>query len=108
VSRPAFSDSDIRDGITFIGLMKESGLEVRTDPREYHRPEGRKRQRCSAIAIGSHLDTVPNGGKYDGALGVIAALECVQALEEGGFEPAIRSRSLFSSTRKAGSSEAGV
>src|SRR6185437_14391285 len=32
------------------------------------------------IALGSHTDTVPDGGKYDGALGVLAALGCVDAL----------------------------
>ncbi|MBP1767224.1 MAG: amidase, hydantoinase/carbamoylase family [Candidatus Aminicenantes bacterium] len=87
VSRPAFSDSDIRGRNYVIGLMKESGLEVRTDPAGniIGRRAGKDKD-APPIAIGSHLDTVPNGGKYDGALGVIAALECVQALEEGGFE----------------------
>ncbi len=37
------------------------------------------------IALGSHTDTVPQGGRYDGALGVLAALACVRALHEAGL-----------------------
>ncbi|MHC4800479.1 MAG: hydantoinase/carbamoylase family amidase, partial [Planctomycetota bacterium] len=37
-----------------------------------------------SIAFGSHTDTVPNGGRFDGALGVLAALACVRALYEAG------------------------
>src|ERR671926_64564 len=38
------------------------------------------------IALGSHTDTVPNGGRYDGALGVLAALACVRAIRQEGLE----------------------
>ncbi len=38
-----------------------------------------------AIAFGSHLDTVKNGGLYDGALGVIVGLECLRVLKENGY-----------------------
>ena len=38
------------------------------------------------IAMGSHLDTQPTGGKFDGALGVLAALEALRALVEAGYE----------------------
>jgi N-carbamoyl-L-amino-acid hydrolase len=67
--------------------MKESGLEVRIDAAGniIGRRAGKDKE-AKSILIGSHLDTVPNGGKYDGALGVIAAIECVQALEKGGIE----------------------
>ncbi|MFF2450550.1 Zn-dependent hydrolase [Neobacillus sp. NPDC058068] len=41
----------------------------------------------AAVSFGSHLDTVPEGGLYDGALGVIVGLECLQTLVEHGFEP---------------------
>jgi N-carbamoyl-L-amino-acid hydrolase len=36
------------------------------------------------IALGSHTDTVPDGGRYDGALGVVAALACIRAVDEAG------------------------
>ncbi|MFE4896031.1 Zn-dependent hydrolase [Peribacillus butanolivorans] len=42
-----------------------------------------------AICFGSHLDTVPEGGLYDGALGVIVGLECIQTLIESGYNPEI-------------------
>lgn len=40
-----------------------------------------------ALALGSHIDTVPDGGTYDGAYGVLAALEVVRTLHAGGFVP---------------------
>ncbi|MGB4116765.1 MAG: M20/M25/M40 family metallo-hydrolase, partial [Polaromonas sp.] len=40
-----------------------------------------------AIATGSHLDTVPGGGAYDGALGVVAALGAIEILRETRFQP---------------------
>ena len=42
----------------------------------------------SAVLVGSHLDTVPSGGRFDGALGVLAALEAIRLLKEEGVEPA--------------------
>jgi hydantoinase/carbamoylase family amidase len=42
---------------------------------------------AKAIAVGSHLDTVPTGGRYDGALGVLSGLEAIRLLKERGFEP---------------------
>lgn len=42
-----------------------------------------------SIAFGSHLDTVPSGGLYDGALGVMVGLECLQTLVENGYEDTI-------------------
>ncbi len=41
-----------------------------------------------AVLVGSHLDTVPRGGRFDGALGVLAALEAVRILRRDSFEPA--------------------
>src|SRR5438105_3938130 len=38
------------------------------------------------IAMGSHLDTQPTGGKFDGALGVLAALEALRSLHEAGYD----------------------
>ena len=39
------------------------------------------------MLVGSHLDTVPSGGRFDGALGVVAALHAVRLLKDEGFEP---------------------
>jgi allantoate deiminase len=41
-----------------------------------------------AVAVGSHLDTVPRGGRFDGALGVISGLEAIRRLKASGFIPA--------------------
>ena len=45
-----------------------------------------QRSDVAAIAIGSHLDTQPTGGKFDGALGVLAALEVLRTLADAGYE----------------------
>lgn len=42
-----------------------------------------------AIAFGSHLDTVPEGGLFDGALGVVIGLECLETLIEAGYSPVV-------------------
>jgi N-carbamoyl-L-amino-acid hydrolase len=44
-------------------------------------------QTPGVLACGSHMDTVPHGGAYDGALGVVMALEAVQQLQESGYQP---------------------
>lgn len=45
------------------------------------------KQDLPPVMVGSHLDTVPNGGAFDGALGIITALECVRSWHEEGFRP---------------------
>ena len=60
--------------------MKEAGLEVSVDPAGnlFGRLHGASD--ATEIWTGSHLDTVPQGGRFDGALGVVAALEAVERL----------------------------
>jgi N-carbamoyl-L-amino-acid hydrolase len=83
VSRVAFSDADIQGRDFLRSLMKDAGLKIRTD--EAGNIIGR-REGCNPelppILFGSHSDSVPDGGIYDGALGVLGAIECVQTLEE--------------------------
>ena len=62
------------------GWMREAGLEVEVDP------DGNlvgRSPRAPGIWTGSHLDTVPQGGRYDGALGVVAGLEAVERAGAG-------------------------
>lgn len=83
VSRVAFSKADI-DGREYIKkLMTEAGLDVRTDPAGniIGRREGSD-PRLAAIVFGSHIDSVPGGGNYDGDVGVIGAIEVAQLLHE--------------------------
>jgi ureidoglycolate amidohydrolase len=41
----------------------------------------------AAVATGSHIDAVPNAGKYDGVVGVLAALEAIRGLQRAGLKP---------------------
>ena len=81
--RLAYSPADIQGREYAMGLMRQAGLEVRLDPAGniIGRRTGSD-PNLSAIALGSHTDTVPNGGKYDGALGVLGAIEVAQTLAE--------------------------
>lgn len=87
VSRPAFSEAEKAATETVAGWMKEAGLAVRRDAvgNLFGRLEGRRPG--PAILTGSHLDSVPHGGHYDGPAGVLGALEAVQSLAEQGFVP---------------------
>jgi len=63
------------------GWMREAGMAVRLDPAGnlIGRYEATK-PGAPALIIGSHIDTVRNGGRYDGALGVMLGVDCVEAL----------------------------
>ncbi len=83
VTRVAFTNADI-EGREFVkDLMRNAGLAVRIDPvgNIFSRREGNERQ-LPAILLGSHTDTVPDGGAFDGALGVLAAVEVAQTLTD--------------------------
>ncbi|MFA9452660.1 MAG: M20/M25/M40 family metallo-hydrolase, partial [Candidatus Aminicenantaceae bacterium] len=86
VNRVAFSEEDIRARVYLKQLMEEAGLEVRIDisGNMIGRREGLD-PALPPLVCGSHTDTVPHGGKYDGALGVMAAIEAAQVLEENGI-----------------------
>ncbi len=66
------------------GWLEEAGLEVEVDPAGNlfgHVPVSDASTRL--VWTGSHLDTVPQGGKFDGALGVVAAIEAVERAGRG-------------------------
>jgi hydantoinase/carbamoylase family amidase len=86
VSRFAWTPELARANAWLGERLAELGLEVELDPAgnvlgRWAAGEGR------AVLVGSHLDTVPNGGRYDGALGVLAALDVVRRLRAEGLEP---------------------
>ncbi len=83
VSRVAFSDADVAGRAYVRGLMKAAGLEVRVDAAGnlIGRREGTDRK-LPAIVVGSHTDSVPQGGNYDGDVGVLGGIEVAQQLSE--------------------------
>lgn len=87
VSRVAFSDADIAAREWLVGLMKQAGLEVRIDAagNVIGRRLGRDKE-LPPILFGSHIDSVPGGGNYDGDVGVIGAVEVIELLNEHGIE----------------------
>ena len=81
--RVAFSDADIQGREYVMSLMKEAGLSVRIDASGniIGRRDGTD-PKLPPILFGSHIDCVPNGGNYDGDVGVLGAIECAQILQE--------------------------
>jgi N-carbamoyl-L-amino-acid hydrolase len=89
VRRLALTDLD-RDGRDrVVGWMRDAGLAVRIDRvgNIFARRPGRDSAR-KAVAAGSHVDTQPSGGKFDGNFGVLAALEVMRTLNDHGIETA--------------------
>lgn len=87
LDRVAFSDADIQGRKYLISLMEEANLDVFID--EAGNIIGRRKgleSELPPIMFGSHSDTVPDGGKYDGALGVLGAIECAQVLHENNIQ----------------------
>jgi beta-ureidopropionase / N-carbamoyl-L-amino-acid hydrolase len=83
VSRVAFSDADIAGREYIKKLMQDAGLVVRVDTAGniIGRREG-SNPKLPPILIGSHTDSVPHGGNYDGDVGVLGAIEAAQVLKE--------------------------
>jgi len=82
-TRRSFSPLFLEGRAYLAHAFKEAGLEVRIDPAGnlIGRREG-KRDNAATIMIGSHSDTVPAGGRFDGVAGVVAALEVARALRD--------------------------
>ena len=87
ITRLAYSAEDLAAQKYIMEKMQELGMEVRRDyvGNIFARLPG-KNPTLPTIASGSHLDTVKQGGAYDGALGVVAALEAAYAIKEQGLE----------------------
>ncbi|BCU71652.1 Zn-dependent hydrolase [Stygiolobus caldivivus] len=82
VSRPALSEPDIEARLYVIEKMKEAKLKVYVDQggNIIGLREGKVKE--PFITTGSHIDTVLNGGMFDGALGVLGGLEAIRELNE--------------------------
>jgi len=88
VSRPALSEADLAGREWFKQKIEEAGFQLSEDsagnisgilPSE--------NPNAQTIIIGSHLDSVPNGGRFDGALGVLSAFEVAQTIKHADIKP---------------------
>ena len=82
----SYSDSFWKSNDYVAQLMREAGMTVNTNPAgnvvgTYPGRSSRK------ITVGSHIDSVVNGGMFDGCLGVLAGIEAVRTLSENGSFP---------------------
>jgi beta-ureidopropionase / N-carbamoyl-L-amino-acid hydrolase len=85
--RLTLTDEDRRARDLFVGWLREISLEVTVDEMGniFGRRHGRENQ-LPSVLTGSHLDTQPNGGRFDGILGVMGALEVLRTLQENRVE----------------------
>lgn len=83
LDRVALTEADRTARDKFVGDLNSLGLDVRIDRlgNIFGRRAG-KNEDAAPVLIGSHLDSQPKGGRYDGQLGVLCALEAVRLLEE--------------------------
>jgi hydantoinase/carbamoylase family amidase len=88
-TRIAFSAEEDAAVTLVSGWARDAGLEPAFDEfgNMFASSDGNETDAVSS-ASGSHLDTVPNGGRFDGALGVVAAIEAVEAMRSAGVQAA--------------------
>jgi N-carbamoyl-L-amino-acid hydrolase len=86
VNRPALSEAHLAARRWFREQIETAGLKFRTDGAGNHSaflacgPAG-----APTLLLGSHLDSVPDGGRFDGALGVMAAFEVLRTVQGAGL-----------------------
>lgn len=85
ITRLYLTPEQARASALVMGWMREAGLDARIDAagNVIGRIEGTEAN-APALVIGSHLDTVRDAGRYDGPLGVVAGIACVEALVQAG------------------------
>jgi N-carbamoyl-L-amino-acid hydrolase len=88
VTRVLFSAADLKAREYVKGLCREAGLTLREDAvgNTFARWAGQE-PALPPVATGSHIDAIPNAGRYDGVVGVLGAIEAMRALKRAGFEP---------------------
>jgi N-carbamoyl-L-amino-acid hydrolase len=87
VDRPTFSEAHLAARKWFRDQIEKTGLEFHTDGAGNHSaslPCGLKDS--PTLLLGSHLDSVPKGGRFDGALGVMAAFEVLRTVKDAGLK----------------------
>src|SRR2546423_648898 len=88
VTRVVFTEADLRARRFVKELCLGAGLDVREDPigNTFARWTGSEPE-LPAVATGSHIDAIPNAGRFDGTVGVLGGLESIRALQRAGFRP---------------------
>lgn len=87
VTRLSLSEQDVRVRGYFTGCCEELGMNVKVDDMGNMYATLAGSEEGPPMVIGSHLDTVKKGGRFDGVLGVIAGLEVVRTLVDHGIKP---------------------
>ncbi|WP_337098948.1 M20 family metallo-hydrolase [Paenibacillus sp. YIM B09110] len=88
VCRLALSQEDREAVMLVMSWMEEAGLEAHIDPfGNLIGVMGGANPALPVLMLGSHIDSQPYGGRFDGVIGVLGALEAVQTMEESGFVP---------------------
>ncbi len=82
LTRLALTDEDKRARDQMVAWMKEAGLRVSVDQMGNIFGERPGTEHLPPVMMGSHVDSVPTGGKYDGQLGVLCALEAIRSLND--------------------------
>ncbi|HZR95600.1 MAG TPA: Zn-dependent hydrolase [Gaiellaceae bacterium] len=80
VHRPALGPAHLEARRWFLERARDAGLDTSVDAAGNHSALLRRGDRT--VLLGSHLDSVPDGGRYDGALGVVAALEVLRTVAD--------------------------
>lgn len=86
-NRQALTEEDRQGRDLFVGWCRAIGCEISVDEMGniFARRAGRDNT-LPPVITGSHLDTQPTGGKFDGVYGVLAGLEVLRTLEDAGLE----------------------
>jgi N-carbamoyl-L-amino-acid hydrolase len=82
LNRVALTDDDRRGRDLLVGWMREAGLTVTVDQMGNIFGLRAGTDNLPPVVMGSHADSVPTGGKYDGQLGVLCALEAIRTLND--------------------------
>ena len=87
INRLAFTDADWAGRQYIIDRMTDAGLSIAID--DFGNVIGYKSGKnpeLPVVMVGSHTDSVPNGGNYDGVVGVLSAIEVIRSMIDDGYE----------------------